>query len=71
VGLLSESPVKSDEPLEDLTLIPMGAARLRVSAFPVIDNGPAGHLWVTPPEPVLRNPGARMAPARKETVEKK
>ena len=33
---LIESPVRSDEPEETITLIPMGAARLRISAFPVI-----------------------------------
>ena len=32
----------------------MGAARLRVSAFPVIDNSPAGLAWVAPPEPFLK-----------------
>ena len=53
VGLLSESPVKSNEPVEEITLIPMGCARLRISAFPVIDNGPDGHPWKTPPEPAL------------------
>jgi hypothetical protein len=39
IGKLPESPVKSDQPEEKITLIPMGAARLRVSAFPVIDSG--------------------------------
>ena len=35
-GELPYSPVKSDQPKEKITLIPMGAARLRISAFPVI-----------------------------------
>ncbi|HPE77102.1 MAG TPA: glycoside hydrolase family 127 protein [Draconibacterium sp.] len=30
-------PVKTGEPVDDITLIPMGAARLRISAFPVIN----------------------------------
>lgn len=34
VGEVPESPVQSSEPLEDITLIPMGCARLRISAFP-------------------------------------
>jgi len=67
VGLLSESPVKSEEPVEDITLIPMGAARLRISAFPVIDNGPAGRSWKTPPEPALRKPRGKKAAAAKRT----
>lgn len=29
-------PVSTSEPVEDITLIPMGAARLRISAFPVV-----------------------------------
>ena len=41
VGLLPPSPVKSDEPVESITLVPMGAARLRISSFPVVAEGPA------------------------------
>jgi hypothetical protein len=36
VGLLPQSPVQSQEPDETITLIPMGAARLRITAFPSI-----------------------------------
>ncbi len=36
VGKVPTSPAASDEPTERLTLIPMGCARLRISAFPVI-----------------------------------
>jgi len=35
-GLLPQSPVQVSTPTEDLELIPMGAARLRISAFPVV-----------------------------------
>lgn len=45
VGKLQPSPVKSSEPLETVTLIPMGAARLRISSFPVIGHGPDAHAW--------------------------
>jgi hypothetical protein len=31
------SPVKTAEPLEEIELIPMGAARLRISAFPMVE----------------------------------
>ena len=54
VGLIADGPVKSAEPVEELTLIPMGAARLRLSAFPVIDNGPEGRAWVAPAEPFVK-----------------
>ncbi len=45
---LQSSPVTSSEPLENVTLIPMGAARLRISAFPTIGNGPDAHQWTKP-----------------------
>lgn len=44
-GELKDSPVRSDAPEEDITLIPMGAARLRISAFPVIGEGREANDW--------------------------
>jgi len=44
VGKIQPSPVKSEEPTETVTLIPMGCARLRISAFPVIGTGPSGRV---------------------------
>lgn len=38
VAKLPASPVHSEEPTETVTLIPMGAARLRISVFPVADS---------------------------------
>lgn len=51
VDELQDSPVRSAEPTEQVTLIPMGCARLRISAFPVIGEGPDAHEWVAPREP--------------------
>ena len=44
-------PVKSAEPEETVTLIPMGAARLRISAFPVIGTGAEARDWPEPAQP--------------------
>ncbi|TWR30265.1 hypothetical protein FPZ43_04815 [Mucilaginibacter pallidiroseus] len=35
-SVLPQSPVKTSEPVTQLTLVPMGGARLRISAFPVV-----------------------------------
>ena len=48
VGPLQPSPAKSTEPVETVTLIPLGAARLRIAAFPTIGDGPDAHPWVEP-----------------------
>jgi hypothetical protein len=42
---LQQSPVVSDQPIETVALVPMGATRLRISAFPVIGSGNAAHHW--------------------------
>ena len=44
-GKLRPSPARSDQPVETVTLIPMGAARLRITAFPAIGTGPGAHDW--------------------------
>ncbi|HLJ92678.1 MAG TPA: beta-L-arabinofuranosidase domain-containing protein [Gemmataceae bacterium] len=44
-GKLQPSPVRSAEPTETITLIPMGAARLRITTFPVIGSGADAHDW--------------------------
>jgi hypothetical protein len=49
VGKLQPSPAKSSEPTETVTLIPMGCARLRIAAFPVIGSGTAAHDWQSAP----------------------
>jgi hypothetical protein len=36
-GVLPQSPVREKGPVEAIELIPMGAARLRISAFPVVE----------------------------------
>ncbi|MCB0551408.1 MAG: glycoside hydrolase family 127 protein [Phaeodactylibacter sp.] len=45
VDTLQTSPVRSGAPEEELTLIPMGSARLRITAFPVIGEGEQARVW--------------------------
>jgi hypothetical protein len=45
IGTVQPSPVKSDQPAETVTLIPMGAARLRITAFPWIGDGSNARSW--------------------------
>src|SRR4051812_2678929 len=51
-GKLQSSPAFSSEPVETVSLIPMGAARLRIASFPVASNSRNAHEW-TLPQPVL------------------
>jgi len=44
-AVLQDSPVQSQQREETVSLIPMGAARLRISAFPVIGSGVDAHKW--------------------------
>ena len=52
-GEVEPGPVKSGEPVEEITLIPMGAARLRISSFPRIGDGPDAQVW-DGPAPIVR-----------------
>jgi len=46
IDALQQSPIKSAQPVETISMIPMGAGRLRVSALPVISNGADAKEWV-------------------------
>ena len=48
VGILQQSPVRTDELIETVTLIPMGCARLRISSFPTVTKDSTGHQWSMP-----------------------
>lgn len=47
-SVLQDSPAFSEQPEETVTLVPMGAARLRIAAFPTVGSGPAATVWKAP-----------------------
>lgn len=53
---LQESPIVSSEPTETIHMVPLGCARLRMSALPVIGNAPAARPWVANPNPAPTAP---------------
>ncbi len=44
-GVLQESPAATGSPAQSIPMIPLGAARLRISAFPTVAEDGAGHPW--------------------------
>ena len=42
---LRDSPIRSSEPEESVTLIPLGCARLRMSCLPVVSDAPHAREW--------------------------
>jgi len=46
-AVLQDSPVWSEQPAETVSLIPMGVARLRISAFPTVATDASAHHWTT------------------------
>jgi hypothetical protein len=45
VAELRTSPIRSDQPEEEITLVPLGCARLRMACLPVIGDGPDAQAW--------------------------
>lgn len=53
VGPLQASPARTSEPIETVNLIPMGAAHLRITSFPVVTDSASGHEWTPPPRTLV------------------
>jgi len=51
-GPLQPSPARTGEPIETVELIPMGAARLRISSFPLAADSADAHEWQPLPQPL-------------------
>ncbi len=45
IGKLRQSPIVSTQPVEEISLIPLGAARLRLGMFPVVGDGADAQEW--------------------------
>ncbi|KAB2641806.1 MAG: hypothetical protein DVB25_00560 [Verrucomicrobia bacterium] len=52
IDALQTSPIKSSAALETISMIPMGAGRLRVSQLPRIGDGPEAKEWAAFQEPI-------------------
>ena len=50
-GAVWPSPVYSTQAVQTVTLVPMGAARLRISAFPTVSTSPTVTQWGAPYSP--------------------
>ncbi|HTR42226.1 MAG TPA: LamG-like jellyroll fold domain-containing protein [Pseudomonadales bacterium] len=50
-GTVWPSPIYSTQPVQTVTLVPMGAARLRISAFPTVTTNSAATHWGAPYAP--------------------
>ena len=48
-AVLQDSPALTMQPKQDVTLIPMGAARLRISSFPTASGSSDGRQWHAAP----------------------
>jgi hypothetical protein len=42
---LQPSPIRSDEPVEEIRMVPMGCARLRMCCLPTVGEGPDAREW--------------------------
>ncbi len=61
-GEVQPGPVKSEQPVEQITLIPMGAARLRISSFPQIGAGTDAQAWDFPAPMVQASSSSHFEP---------
>ncbi len=64
VGEVQPGPVRSSQPVEEITLVPMGSARLRITAFPLIGEGAAAREWGPAPPLVFASAAGHFEPIR-------